>query len=35
MPSEGRERLTVRDGGARLDITIDWPERRNALDYTT
>ncbi len=28
-------RLAVRDTGARVDITIDWPERRNALDYTT
>ena len=28
-------RLRVDDKGARVDITIAWPEKRNALDYTT
>lgn len=26
-------RLRVDDGGDRVDITLSWPERRNALDY--
>jgi hypothetical protein len=35
MPAEGWERLQIGDSGSRIDITIDWPERRNALDFTT
>lgn len=35
MPDEGWERLQVQDAGTRVDITIDWPERRNALDFTS
>jgi enoyl-CoA hydratase/carnithine racemase len=35
MPSSGWERLRIGDSGSRVDITIDWPERRNALDFTT
>ncbi|MCZ7526684.1 MAG: enoyl-CoA hydratase/isomerase family protein [Acidimicrobiia bacterium] len=29
------ERLKVRETDRRVDITISWPERRNALDFTT
>lgn len=35
MPSGEWTRLSVSDAPDRVDITIDWPERRNALDFAT
>lgn len=34
MPTDGFERLAVHRDGGRVDVTLDWPERRNALDFT-